>query len=279
MKLKKLEKNKYSWIKNSDFFKNIDIEEKKIKAIYCTKFTKNINEFLDTIHFWGVYKYPPEFYKLILETKPINRLKELYELSCYDKKYRFLIEIINVPKKNLASRGASYGFLDFLEFCYENKLPWNEITCENCSNNLECIKFVHDHGCAWNKRSMENACYTGNIEVVIYLNENKCPWDQESLFKSILGNNLNCLKYLCDFKYYGNMDICEYAAYYGNLDCLKFLHEIKYLWNGNTFLSACENGYLECLKYLHVEGCPYNKNKLLKIVECSECLEYIEIFM
>ncbi len=81
MKIKKLEKEKFSWLKNSDFYPNIDLEDRKIHVIYCSIQEQHINKFLDVTDFWGVNYYPIEFYTLLFKTKPIKKLNEFYKRS------------------------------------------------------------------------------------------------------------------------------------------------------------------------------------------------------
>ena len=51
MKVSKLNKEKYSWLKDSDLYVNIDLDEKKINFPYCSKYTDDIIVFLNVINF------------------------------------------------------------------------------------------------------------------------------------------------------------------------------------------------------------------------------------
>jgi len=43
---------------------------------------------------------------------------------------------------------------------------------------LECLKYLYENGCPWNKNSCERASFNGHIEVLKYLLEKGCPWDK-----------------------------------------------------------------------------------------------------
>ena len=128
----------YSWLKDSIFYESLICDDNLFddnfpniqKDFYCSKFTDNIKHFLIVIDYWGVNYYPKEFYKLLLDKKPIKELKDLIERT-KSEKYIFLLELceINILKisyligNSYLSEGsylaAEKGFLEFLNFSLE----------------------------------------------------------------------------------------------------------------------------------------------------------------
>jgi len=60
-----------------------------------------------------------------------------------------------------------------LKYLHENGCPWNNVCCEQASNNgdLEVLKYLHENGYTWNENSGTN-----KIEVLKYLHE--YPWER-----------------------------------------------------------------------------------------------------
>jgi len=52
-----------------------------------------------------------------------------------------------------------FGNLECLKYAHENGSAWNETTCEKAAENghLECLKYAHGNGCAWDEKTMHAA--------------------------------------------------------------------------------------------------------------------------
>ena len=103
------------------------------------------------------------------------------------------------------------------------------------NGHLECLKFAHEHGCAWDERTCMYAARSGQLECLKYAHERGCAWDEET---------------------------CDYAAGNGHLECLKYAHEHGCAWDEGTCYFAAWNGHLECLKYAHEHGCAWDARTL-----------------
>ena len=97
--------------------------------------------------------------------------------------------------------------------------------CEEAASNgqLECLKYLHEHGCPWDEETCWYAAKNGHLECLKYAHEQGCPW---------------------------NVWTCWYAAKYGHLECLKYAHEHGCPWDAKTYFCAMSNGNMEVILFL-----------------------------
>ena len=74
--------------------------------------------------------------------------------------------------------------LDVLKFAHENGCPWDRKTCEMaaCRGHLDVLKYAHENGCPWDVWTLEHAVRHGHLDVLKYLRENGCPWNDRSWY-------------------------------------------------------------------------------------------------
>ena len=80
------------------------------------------------------------------------------------------------------------------------RVSLDKATCSAAAVNgghLECLKYLHDKGCPWDKTTCSSAAEGGHLECLKYLHDKGCPWDEE-LFFLLLEAVTECLKYLYD---------------------------------------------------------------------------------
>lgn len=103
------------------------------------------------------------------------------------------------------------------------------------AGHLECLKYAHENGCRWTKRTCSHAAAGGHLDCLEYAHEHGCQWaDSED-------------------------ETCWSAAAGGHLECLKYAHEQGCHWDVWTCSDAAKGGHLDCLKYAHEHGCPWDK--------------------
>ena len=75
---------------------------------------------------------------------------------------------------------ASNGQLECLKYLYEHGCPWDEETCWYAAENghLECLKYAHERGCPWDAKTYFCAMSNGNMEVILFLIEREHPRTQ-----------------------------------------------------------------------------------------------------
>lgn len=304
MKIENLEKEKYSWLKNSDFYHSIDLEEEEIDVPYCSKYTQDPVVLLEVTNFWGVYSYPLEFFDCMLNTIPRKKLRiKLFDLVEVTKSnfYIFLLKLLEMDEeekyRNMYDISVEYGILDALTYCHSNNFCHSKevfsLACEK--GHLECLIFLSEHIIHepyHHNEPLERAVINGHLNCVKYIYNTFFEKDDifnvyisinkrnlriskscynEILIKAVKYNQLECLKYLYERNFPG-VDIVVYAAAkYGRLECLKYLlknslnkHQIN---EPKLFSFAAKSRNLECLIYLYEEECEWNEEACFSAVE------------
>ena len=121
----------YSWLKNSEFYKSLDLDNKNdqetnlnskneqeivLDINFCSINEQDPIKYLNVINLWGITIFSNEFISLIFKSKPIEKIKELIELT-HSKKYQFLLELCT--DKHLYHEYwtcIKYGELEFLKY-------------------------------------------------------------------------------------------------------------------------------------------------------------------
>ena len=226
MNIKLLDQDEFSWLKNSDFYNSLDLEDPDgiINIIYVSKFTDDVFKFLEVIDLWGVNFRPPEFFDLVLKENPIKKIEELYEIT-HSEFYKFLLFVLQDDEK-FCNLSAKEGFLDALTYAHKNKFSWNVHTSYYAAlgGNLECLKYLHENGCPWNKMTCASVAESGHLKCLKYVHKNGCSWNKYT---------------------------CEYAAKNGHLKCLKYAHENRCPINIEECLKIAKG---ECKEYLEKIG-------------------------
>ena len=57
------------------------------------------------------------------------------------------------------------------------------------------MRYAHEHGCPWNKRTCSEAARLGELECLRYAHEHGCEWDEETCLEAAFSGNLECLRY------------------------------------------------------------------------------------
>ena len=135
LKISDLELPEYSFLKDSEFYEGLDFEEEEILQIkYCSRYTENINLYLEVINFWGVRTYPNEFLDLIIKIKPFKEISKFVKMTKCPR-FQYLIDLIIAYKKSnikqMIDYSAYYGVLEGLIFFN------NYMKIENEGNSME----------------------------------------------------------------------------------------------------------------------------------------------
>eukprot|EP01112_Ceratiomyxa_fruticulosa_P015768 TRINITY_DN4685_c0_g1_i5.p1 TRINITY_DN4685_c0_g1~~TRINITY_DN4685_c0_g1_i5.p1 ORF type:complete len:275 (-),score=49.45 TRINITY_DN4685_c0_g1_i5:787-1611(-) len=207
-------------------------------------------------------------------------------LSWFRKKFYFLSKVEIKAKKTPKSLNehfsyiaefAGNGHLGCLKYTHENGCEWKKKTFESAAqyDQLHCLKYAHENGCEWDSRTMQIA-YDKKEKILYCILGEKHPDLVRSLLQSGVQEgvdlcrmaaeleDLESLQLLFRSEYKYDLD-CDGAALRGSLDCLKFLHENSVKCDKETFESATANGHLKCLKYLHENKREQNGYKLVPV--------------
>ena len=113
-------------------------------------------------------------------------------------------------------------------------------------NNVECLKYLHDLGCVWDRIATLEAISCGSLDCLKYLDIEP---DSTGKFCTVAAaaGQLDCLIYLCEIGCKRDKFICYAAA--NSLDCLRYLCEEGYEWSSQICIAIIMSGNLECLQY------------------------------
>lgn len=77
-----LNSKEYKWLKNSDFFDSLDLDDVDIIDVpYCSYQEEDVNIYLNVGMFWGVREYPYEFWVLVINKSPLEKCKSLFQVT------------------------------------------------------------------------------------------------------------------------------------------------------------------------------------------------------
>src|SRR6056300_889237 len=82
-------------------------------------------------------------------------------------------------ERSPVTRAAAKGLKERLKFLHEHGCAWDVWTCDAAaeSGHLECLKYAHEHGCAWDAGTCIWAVWGGHLECLKYAHEHGCAWD------------------------------------------------------------------------------------------------------
>ena len=98
----------------------------------------------------------------------------------------------------------------------------NQFVCKGAAAGgyLDCLKYAHENGCPWCKKTCRNASERGYLNCLKYAYENGCPWDIETLLIAKINNHLDCLNYARENDCPWNLDLQSFYDYYHGSDFL-----------------------------------------------------------
>ena len=137
-------------------------------------------------------------------------------------------EVENRIERVLSDDAALLKIRRYLKTFHADEREWDVRTCAAAARggNLECLKYLHEHGYPWSEWVSLAAAEGGHLECLKYLHEHGCVWNKKT---------------------------CRAAARGGDLECLKYLHEHGCAWDKSACEAAAGGDVMECLslKYLH----------------------------
>lgn len=171
------------------------------------------------------------------------------------------------------------GHLDCLQFLHEHGCPLHKDVCRwsACNGKLDCLRYTHEHGASWGQSTTAWAAEFNNVKCLAYAMDHGCPVDKVAMSMAAKTGSLECVTYLCDRDCPFDEMATQWAARNGHLDCLQYLCEHGCPFDARACKWAASNGHLKCLTYLHEHGCPWNS------VACAwaaagghlDCLAYL----
>jgi len=141
---------------------------------------------------------------------------------------------------------------------------------------LECLEFLHAHGCLKHWGHMSWAARKGNIACLRYMHENGWPWDQKVILSAAEGSSVECMKYAHENGCPWVTDVLLRAAEGGSVECLRYAHENGCPWVPEVMLSAAKGGSLECMKYAHENDCPWHRETCIKARDMANFYKFVD---
>lgn len=138
--------------------------------------------------------------------------------------------------------------------CFASAVPTEAYADAAHRGHLQCLRFLHECGYEWHKRTCVYAAASGHLPCLQYAHEQGCPWEQTCAGAARTGQ-LGCLKYAHEQGCWWDELTCELAAATGHLACLAYAHENGCIWDAETICEYAVRGqHLECLQYCYEHG-------------------------
>ena len=235
--IKRLNQSKYSWLKNSIFYKSLDFldEDEILNIEYCSKYTKDIKKYLRVINLWGVEYFPKEFLFLFYQTKPLKEITDLVEVT-KSNFYEFLLESLFVD--DVIHWAIIRGQIDFLKNLYnkddeENHYRIHEKADKDCIlalNNIEILKYLLENRYViFHENLLLKACEK-DLEVLKYVHEkmNFCVLEYKYIEAAYKSENcsIETMEYISKYRDFGYLS--KYPKI-SNFDIETYHHE-KYVF-------------------------------------------------
>lgn len=267
--IKKLKKYNYRWLKNSFFYKNLDISsEETVNVPFCSKNSKDIFLYFKVIDFWEVYLPPKHFFDLIFSNK--EQALEILEDMQNSKFYDFLRSVLKSKylDKDFPIFACKYELPEILLYS-KNKYTFSYEIVDIIikSKNFELFIIALDSEIQADFNASEIA-QSGNLQFL--KNMPKSFFWKDTLSSAAFSGNLECLKYVHGIVRKLNSIVFRSAIQSGSIECIKYLHKNNCPWNESNYYISPFNNPLESLKFLYENNYPLNKDILSDLIICNQ---------
>ncbi len=148
---------------------------------------------------------PPEIIEIIIQNMANGRnLKVKLSFAETNSHYRDLVmshlnhnDFMSFNRNRIITVAAELGLLNVLKYAHEKGYPWGKKTFEVAAKNghLEILKYLHINGCPRDPLICSRAIISRNLACLLYVHENVCPWGKGSLANAAESRPFKCLKY------------------------------------------------------------------------------------
>lgn len=148
--------------------------------------------------------------------------------------------------------------------------------------NLECLQYVHEHGCNYESqpsshgygRECSNYAGLGKLDCLQFARSKGFPWTEQTTLEASR-KSLECLQYAIKEGCLYNLQNCGFESIrFEQLDCFKYLLQLGLDLIPNFTRIGGYN--LSIFKFLHELGCPFDNETIDTTVETQkmECFEF-----
>src|SRR5690606_29821928 len=64
-----------------------------------------------------------------------------------------------------------------------------------CAENVQVLKVLREHGCAWSEQTCTSFASLGELEVLQWAVRNGCPWDEQTTREAARKSRLSVMKW------------------------------------------------------------------------------------
>jgi hypothetical protein len=179
----------------------------------------------------------------------------------------------------VGNAAASCGSIEILKWLLDRGITFSDYIYHSAlhgSDNVNVIKWLveqdHDIEIETFDRSeiiYDVALNSGSIELADIMLRAGFDDLHNLTIGTLNGGHIDLLNWLEDKKLLHEQepgDFCRAAAFYGQIEVIKWLRKREYEWDHWTCVTAAADGEEEMLYWLLRNGCPYDRDGLLKFV-------------
>jgi len=263
---------------------------------------------LQVIAFWGLKQVPVDFFRFgckvpksellsllgaaEVEIKFTQDLRDIFSASSQQYLTSAMVtgrsEVVTAIvahkleplTEGAANTAAELGQLGHLKLLVQSNCPLAKTAgaksaaeAAASSGQLECLKYLRELGCEWDKYLLVVAAKGGHVNILQYAHGSGLVWTPDEQFArptrfdlinltpivaAVRGNHLECVRYLLDSGAAMERNISAIACEHGHLEILKLFHERGAVWEEGTCFFAIAHNQFPCLQYLVENNCPWD---------------------
>lgn len=220
----------------------------------------------------------------ICASEPNDRIECALWGECFEY-VKLLFDADHELPPNASSIAAARGSLEALKFCFERSPEAKSNPYHLCSqaSNIECLKYLHEQGCALNGAA-DAAAKRGDIESLRFCVAHEKPSPLALNFAAKNGH-IECLRLLLRLPGATNMTYTSYAmsmsiqdaARCGQMQSLREMRGVGVTFSILSARAAIDGGHVDCLDYILSQGVTMNFDLMYhaSMVGSLSCLQYL----
>jgi len=157
---------------------------------------------------------------------------------------------------------AAGGNAEVVRWLHEHGCAFDESACSGAARfgHLEVLKWLRQRDCPWNMWCLNDAAWGGHDEVIVWARANGCEWSLHAAMWAARKGHVSTLRLLRRMGCRWDEKACMWAAREGHLEALQYLRTGDggvCPWDAKTCWAAAVAGHLEVLQWARANGCPW----------------------
>ncbi|MFN4174369.1 MAG: ankyrin repeat domain-containing protein [Parachlamydiaceae bacterium] len=183
--------------------------------------------------------------------------------------------------EKLPETAAYHSQFDILDWCHENKIPFNVIVSNFLAlkGHFEKLKWAHQKGAPLSPKVCEYAALKGNLEMLKWARENGANWNEAVLEKAAFKGRVNIIEWAVKNKAPITPYAAANAAMNGHLEALSKIRELSLPWNELVCIYAARFDQLKVLEWAIQNGAPHSIGELIhtaRLVNQKEIVAWLQ---